>query len=115
MIIKKLTLPDGLQVGIKNLDNIISEVADLQLTDLQALAQELLRKVKACGNYVPPSTENEYSAALMREYQRKYGETEEIRHRNKAESHKHTKATVLKVKSKNQLVAERRTARNDDV
>jgi len=26
-----------------------------------------------------------------------------------------TKATVLKVKSKNQLVAERRTARNDDV
>jgi hypothetical protein len=89
--IRKLTLLDGLQVGIKNLDRILSEVADLKIIDPQALKQELLEKVKARDNYVPPSAENEYSAALLREYQRQYGETKEIRDRNKIEPHKHTK------------------------
>ncbi|MFC1978452.1 hypothetical protein ACFLVP_00495 [Chloroflexota bacterium] len=89
--IKKLTLLDGLQVGVKNLDNILSEVADLKLTDPQTLKQELLERVKACGSYVPASAEEEYSAGLLREYQWKYGETEEIRDRNKIEPHKHTK------------------------
>ncbi len=91
--IKKITLADGLQVGIKNLNIILSEVADLKLTDLQTLKQELLKRVKANHNYVPPSAKDEYTAALIRQYLRKYGETEEIRNRNRdtVEPHKHTK------------------------
>ena len=91
--IRKITLAGGLQVGIKNLNVILSEVADLKLTDPQALKQELLDKVRNNGNYVPPSAKDEYTAALMRQYLRKYGETEEIRNRNRdiPEPHKHTK------------------------
>jgi hypothetical protein len=90
--LKKMTLSDGLQVGIKNLDNTLREVAQLKLSDPQLLAQELLKRVQACGNYVPSSAEDEYAASLLREYLWKYGETEEIRDRNKVEpQHKHTK------------------------
>ena len=90
--IKKITLPDGLQAGIKNLDNILKEVAQMKLSDSQLLAQELLKRVQACGNYVPPSAEDEYAASLTREYLSKHGETEEIRDRNsiRPETHKHT-------------------------
>jgi len=91
--VKKITLSDGLQVGIKNLDSILSEVAQLILTDTEALKQELIKRVEACGTYVPPSAKDEYAAALIRQYLRKYGETEEIRDRNstRIERHKHTK------------------------
>ena len=91
--IKKVTLSDGLQVGIKNLDSILSEIAQLKLGDSQLLSRELLERVKAGGTYVPSSAEGEYAAALMREYLKKYGETEEIRNRNRdiVEPHKHTK------------------------
>ena len=91
--IKKIALSDGLQVGIKKLNHILSEVAYLKLTDHQDLKQELLDRVRNNGNYVPPSAEDEYTAALMRQYLRKYGETEEIRNRNRdiVEPHKHTK------------------------
>ena len=41
--IKKLTLPDGFRVGISNLDIILKEVADLKLTDIQAIKSELHR------------------------------------------------------------------------
>ena len=90
--IKKINLPDGLQVGIKNLDSILNEVAQLKLNEPQLLAQELLVRVEACGTYVPPSAKDEYAAALIRKYLSKYGETEEIRdrNRNKPEPHKHT-------------------------
>lgn len=91
--IKKVILSDGLQVGIKNLDNILKEVAQLTLTDNEALKQEILKRVKDCNNYVPPSAEDEYAASLLREYLKKYGKTEEIRDRNsiRIEPHKHTK------------------------
>ncbi|MBT3362205.1 MAG: hypothetical protein HN929_02425 [Chloroflexi bacterium] len=90
--IKKIKLPDGLQIGIKNLDNILSEVAQLNLIDSQILKQILLEKVGDNSNYVPPSAKDEYATSLLREYLKKYGETEEIRDRNKdrVESHKHT-------------------------
>ena len=32
-LVKKLTLPDGFQVGILNLESILKEVADLELAD----------------------------------------------------------------------------------
>jgi len=66
---KKLTLPDGSQVGILNLESILKEVADLKLADNNALKKELLQRVKIY-NYVPPASDNEYSAALLKEYER---------------------------------------------
>ena len=72
--VRKLTLPDGFQVGFMNLDNILREVNELKLTDDKAIKKELLERIKAC-NYVASGAENLYSSALFDEYQRKYGES----------------------------------------
>jgi hypothetical protein len=66
---KKLTLPDGFQVGILNLESILKEVAELKLSNAEAIKRELLERVKA-HNYVVSSAEHEYSVALFREYRR---------------------------------------------
>ena len=88
--IKKLTLPDGFRVGIMNLDNILKEVADLKLTDTNAIKTELLARVKSC-NYVASSAESEYAVALFKEYQRKWGKSEADKDRGIPEIHQHTK------------------------
>ena len=86
--IKKLTLPDGFRVGILNLDNILKEVADLKLTDTNTIKTELLERVRTC-NYIPSGAEYEYSAALYREYQRKF-EPDKFKV-ERIERHQHTK------------------------
>jgi len=68
-MMKKLALPDGSQVGIANLDDILKEVADSKLADDNAIKKELLKRVKIY-NYVAPSADNEYSGALLKEYKR---------------------------------------------
>jgi hypothetical protein len=88
--IKKLTLSDGFRVGIMNLDNILKEVADLKLTDTNAIKTELLERVKSC-NYVASSAESEYAIALFKEYQRKWGKTEVDKDGVILEIHQHTK------------------------
>ena len=88
--IKKLTLPDGFRVGIMNLDKILKEVADLKLTDTQTIKSKLLERVKSC-NYVASGAENEYSIALFKEYQRKWGKSEADKVGDKPEIHRHTK------------------------
>ena len=88
VVIKKITLPDGFRVGIKNLDNILKEVAELKLTDTQAIQKELLERVKA-QNYVARGAESEYALALFQEYQKKYGKSEEVQVFYKPEIHKH--------------------------
>ena len=72
-MIKKLALPDGSQLGIASLDNILKKVADLKLADDSALKKELLQRVKIY-NYVPPASDNEYSEALLKEYKRQCAE-----------------------------------------
>lgn len=71
-MIKKLALPDGSQVGISNLENILREVADLKLADNEAIKKELLKRVKIY-NYVAPRAEADYSKALFDEYKKVYG------------------------------------------
>jgi len=68
---KKLTLLDGFQVGILYLESILKEVAELKLTDAEAIKKELLDRVKA-HNYVASSAEYDYSVALFREYRRQF-------------------------------------------
>ena len=69
--VKMLTLSDGLQVGIMNLDTILRDVTELKLTDPNALKMELLKRVKA-RNYVASGAEYDYSVALFREYRRQF-------------------------------------------
>ena len=72
-MVQKLTLPDGLQVGILHLDNIIKDVADLKLVDVEAIKGELLKRIKI-HSYVASGAETDYSAALFQEYRRQLGE-----------------------------------------
>ena len=82
-MIKKLTLLDGSQVGILNLESILKEVANLKLADDSAIKKELLQRVKIY-NYVPPAADNEYSEALLKEYKQQYGKpTREMKTRQK--------------------------------
>jgi len=71
-MVKKLTLPNGIQVGIVNLESILKEVADLKLAADDAVKKELLKRVKIY-NYVAPAADNDYSEALLKEYKRQYG------------------------------------------
>jgi len=70
---KNLTLADGSQVGISNLENVLKEVADLKLANDNVIKKELLRRVKIY-NYVAPSADNEYSEALLEEYKQHHCE-----------------------------------------
>jgi hypothetical protein len=83
-LIKKMTLPDGSRLGIANLDIILREVADLKLTDATTIKKELIARVKEC-NYVALKAEEDYAAALFREYEVKLGKAKPA-----AEKHKHT-------------------------
>ena len=71
-MVKKLTLPNGFQVGISNLEDILKEVADLKLADNGAIKEELLKRVKIY-DYVAPAAGNDYAEALLKEYKRQYG------------------------------------------
>ena len=71
-MIKKLALPNGFQVGISNLENILKEVAGLKLGDNDTVKRELLKRVKIY-NYVAPAADDDYSEALLKEYKRQYG------------------------------------------
>ena len=71
--IRQVTLGNGIQVGIENLDAIIDRVAEKQIEDEEALGAALLILVKEC-NYVPESAEGMYARALVKVYEKKYGD-----------------------------------------
>ena len=71
-MVKRLPLPDGSEVGIINLENILREVADLELADNETIRKELLRRVKIY-NYVVPSAGADYSEALYEAYIKQLG------------------------------------------
>ncbi|UCC16555.1 MAG: hypothetical protein JSU58_09330 [Dehalococcoidales bacterium] len=77
--IRKITLPDGLQVGIRDLDNILQEIADLSLSDTEDIGKELIDRIKTC-NYVATGAEKDYVSALIHEYQKKFS-PEKVSHR----------------------------------
>jgi hypothetical protein len=54
--------------GIVGLEKAIQNVYILRLTDEQQIKNDLLQRVRDFGNYVTPSTEEDYKRALFREY-----------------------------------------------
>jgi hypothetical protein len=71
-MVKIVTFPDGIQIGILNLDTILKGVADLELIDAGSIKTELLKRVKS-DNYVASGAEDKYAEALFMEYQHKFG------------------------------------------
>jgi len=65
----KLTVK-GREVGINALDEIMKEIRSRGLLEPK-LGNELLEGVKQ-RDYVPPSMEKDYRAALLQEYQRRF-------------------------------------------
>jgi len=65
----KRILIDGKETGIDHLEFIIDNVKQLQLTDDDAIAGEIMKRVKEF-NYVPTKKEALYAEALLREYKR---------------------------------------------
>jgi small redox-active disulfide protein 2 len=59
-------------VGIAGLRAILRDVAAQKISGEEPLKRELLRRVKM-ENYVPVSTEAEYTEALLREYEKFIG------------------------------------------
>lgn len=75
-MVGRITLPDGLEVGILNLEDILKEVADLQLADAARIRKELLERARSC-NYITASVEEKYAEGLYRAYeQRQTGTTQ---------------------------------------
>jgi len=60
----------GKDIGINDLDEIMSEVMSLGLSDHAAIGRELLKRVKE-NDFVPSSVEKEYEAALLGDYLRR--------------------------------------------
>jgi len=67
-MVKKLTIGRS-EVGIANLENVLKEVAEMKLTDDDAVKRELLKRVRIY-NYVAASANDEYAGALLKEYKR---------------------------------------------
>jgi len=58
---------DGKATGIENLDFILENVRELNLTNDKEIVREIMVRVKKF-NYVPTKKENLYADALLKEY-----------------------------------------------
>jgi hypothetical protein len=65
--IKKIVI-DGKETGIDRLDWILRDVARLNLTNNEAITDELVKRVLQF-NYIQTKKMQEYRTALLREYQ----------------------------------------------
>jgi hypothetical protein len=61
----------GKEIGINDLDQIMKDVHAAGTSE-ERLGLELLERVKRM-DYVPPSMEKDYSAALVQDYRRRFG------------------------------------------
>jgi hypothetical protein len=64
-------LVKGREIGINALDDIMEDVRSRDLKGSE-LGAALLNETKRL-DYVPPSMENDYLAALLEDYQRRFG------------------------------------------
>jgi len=63
----KMVEVGGVVVGLKRLDEVFAEVAALEIRDDTVLGAELILRVRE-HNYIPPSAEGLYAAALVKEF-----------------------------------------------
>ena len=65
----KRVIIDGKETGIDHLDFIIENVRQLHLTSDDAIASEIMKRVREF-NYVPTKKEARYAEALLLEYRK---------------------------------------------
>ena len=65
----KRVIIDGKETGIDHLDFIIENVRQLHLTSDDAIANEIMKRVREF-NYVPTKKEARYAEALLLEYRK---------------------------------------------
>jgi len=65
----KRVVIDGKETGIDHLDFIIENVRQLHLTNDDAIASEIMKRVREF-NYVPTKKEARYAEALLLEYRK---------------------------------------------
>ena len=58
----------GIVVGLAMLEDIIDDVREMNLTNRDRIADELIKKIKIY-NYVPAVAEEKYRSAILREYE----------------------------------------------
>jgi hypothetical protein len=63
----KQVLIDGKATGIENLDFILDNVRELNLTNHKEIVEEIMVRVKKF-NYIPTKKEDAYAVALIEEY-----------------------------------------------
>ena len=64
----------GNRIGLRDLDQALTNVASKNLTDDNELKQTLVEEVRSLKNYIVPSAEERYGTALLREYRRFLGQ-----------------------------------------
>ncbi len=75
-MVGRITFPDGLEIGVLNLETILKEVAELKLADAAGIKKELLERAKSC-NYITASVEEKYAEALYKAYQQRRNDLSE--------------------------------------
>lgn len=60
----------GIVVGLAMLEDIIQDVREMNLTNRDRIADELMKRIKIY-NYIPEAAEEKYRSALLREYENK--------------------------------------------
>lgn len=63
-----LKFPDGTQVRVMGLDEILSDLFSEGRQPNQETAEEIINRLEKCNNYIPPSARREYKSVLLKEY-----------------------------------------------
>ncbi|RJP75658.1 MAG: thioredoxin family protein [Candidatus Abyssobacteria bacterium SURF_17] len=64
----------GHRIGLRDLEEALTNVRSKRITDESSLKQALLEEVRNMKNYIPAVMESKYEQALVREYRRFLGE-----------------------------------------
>jgi hypothetical protein len=63
-----LKFPDGSQIRVTGLDEILAELYSEGRKPNRETAEEILDRLEKNGNYIPPSARWEYRSGLLKEY-----------------------------------------------
>jgi len=63
-----LRFPDGIQIRVNGLDEIMADLFSEGRPPNQETAEEILNRLEKSNNYIPPSTRREYKSVLLRVY-----------------------------------------------
>jgi hypothetical protein len=63
-----LRFPDGIQVRINGLDELLAELYSEGRQPNKETGEEILNRLDKNNNYIPPSARREYKSVLLKEY-----------------------------------------------